>query len=151
MWWARRFVHSRPNLEGTREGSHGRCRGYLDVTTGAQPPFTERDRSELNPDVVCWELSGAVIGTPDAHMVNACIGTEGSADCVAIEHFTGMDGGNPGTFVLRHSGHMRKGPPEHSVTIFPYSDTGEPTDISDTLEINSSEGKRSCALPCKEP
>lgn len=109
MWWACRFAHSRPDLKGTREGSHGRCRRYLDATSEAEPPFIERDGSELNPNVVCWELSGAVTGTTDAHMVTACIGTEGSVDCVAIEQFAGMDGGYPGTFVLRHSGQVRMG------------------------------------------
>ena len=85
------------------------ARVHLDVTTRPNPAFAERDGSGLNPNVVRRELSGAVIGTPRAQAVTTCIGAGGSAAYVAIERFAGMGGGNPGTFMLRHSGHMRKG------------------------------------------
>ena len=115
------------------------------------PAFPERGGSELNPNVVRRELSGAVIGTPKAQMVTACIGTGGSAACVAIEHFAGMAGGNPGTFMTSAQRPHEKGPPKFSVAIFPCSDTGEPTGISGTPKIDSTDGKRSCALSYKEP
>lgn len=96
-------------------------------------------------------LSGAVIGTPKAQLMTACIGTGGSPAYVAIEHFAGMAGGNPGTFTTSAQRPHEKGSPEFSLTFLPCSDTGEPTGISGTPKIDSSDGKRSCALSYKEP
>ena len=122
------------------------ARGPLDVTTEAEPPFLEQDGLKLNRNMVRKEFSRDMVGKSEAQMVAAYTATPGSAGYVAIEHFTSSVGGKSGSFVLQHHGLMEKGEAALTVTIVPYSGTGEPAGISGTLEIDNDEGKHSYVL-----
>jgi hypothetical protein len=45
--------------------------------------------------------------------------------CIAIERVTGTLGGRAGTFILQHSGTMKRGTPQLTIRVVPDSGTGE--------------------------
>ena len=122
------------------------ARGPMEVTIEAEPPFLEQDGVTLSRNVVRKEFSGDAVGASEAQMLAAFTATPGSAGYVAIERFTGSVGGRSGSFVLQHSGVMRRGDGRLSVTIVPDSGAGELAGISGTMEINNDEGRHSYVL-----
>ena len=122
------------------------ARGPMEVSIEGEPPFLEQDGVTLSRNVVRKEFSGDAVGASEAQMIAAFTATPGSAGYVAIERFTGSVGGKSGSFVLQHSGVMRRGDGRPTVTIVPDSGAGELAGISGTLEINNDEGRHSYVL-----
>ena len=122
------------------------ARGPMEVNIEAEPPFLEQDGVTLSRNVVRKEFSGDAVGASEAQMIAAFTATPGSAGYVAIERFTGSVGGKSGSFVLQHSGVMRRGDGRLSVTIVPDSGAGELAGISGTMEISNDEGRHSYVL-----
>ena len=60
---------------------------------------------------------------------------EGSGGYVVIEFVSGTLHSRTGTFLLQHSGSMRKGEYRMSVSVVPDSGTGELTGLSGTMAI----------------
>jgi len=81
------------------------------------------------------EFSGALSGTSKGQMVGAFTAVEGSAGYVALERVTGTLDGKKGSFILQHSGTMRKGIPTLIVTVIPDSGTEELTGLAGTMQI----------------
>ena len=122
------------------------ARGLLEVNMEAEPPFLEQDGLTLNRNEVHKQFSGDMAGSSEAQMIAAFTATPGSAGYVAIEHFTGSIEGRSGSFVLQHSGTLRKGDAQLSVTIVPDSGSEELTGISGSMEIHNEEGQHTYVL-----
>jgi hypothetical protein len=87
------------------------------------------------------KFSGDLDASARGHMLSAGTSTQGSAGYVAIDQVTGSLDGRKGSFVLQHSGSMKRGAPTLSVMVVPDSGTGELEGITGTLSINIVEGK----------
>ena len=87
------------------------------------------------------KFSGDLDASARGHMLSAGTPVKGSAGYVAIDQVTGSLDGRKGSFVLQHSGSMKRGSPTLSVMVVPDSGTGELTGLSGTLNINIVEGK----------
>jgi hypothetical protein len=87
------------------------------------------------------KFSGDLDAQARGHMLSAGTAAKGSAGYVAIDQVTGVLGGRKGSFVLQHSGSMRRGAPTLSVMVVPDSGTGELAGLTGTLNINIVEGK----------
>jgi hypothetical protein len=87
------------------------------------------------------KFSGDLEASARGHMLSAGTAIQGSAGYVAIDQVTGSLGGRKGSFVLQHSGSMKRGAPSLSVLVVPDSGTGELAGITGTLSINIVEGK----------
>ena len=74
-------------------------------------------------------------------MIGAQTETKSAAGYVAMERVTGKLNGRTGTFILQHSGTMKSGAFELSVTVVPDSGTGELKGISGKMNIIITEGK----------
>jgi hypothetical protein len=71
------------------------------------------------------------------------VGTEiaGSAGYVAMERVNGTLRGRTGSFALQHSGTMKRGEPQLSVTVVPDSGTGQLVGLAGEMTIKIVEGK----------
>ena len=87
------------------------------------------------------KFTGDLDASARGHMLSAGTGVKGSAGYVAIDQITGSLGGRKGSFVLQHSGSMKRGAPTLSVMVVPDSGTGDLEGITGTLSINIVDGK----------
>jgi hypothetical protein len=87
------------------------------------------------------KFTGDLEASARGHMLSAGTGIKGSAAYVAIDRVTGALDGRKGSFVLQHSGSMKRGAPTLSVMVVPDSGTGELKGLTGTLSINIVEGK----------
>ena len=87
------------------------------------------------------KFSGDLDASARGHMLSAGTGIKGSAGYVAIDQVTGSLDGRKGSFVLQHSGSMKRGAPTLSVMVVPDSGTGELEGLTGTLSINIVDGK----------
>jgi len=71
---------------------------------------------------------------------------KGSAGYVAMERVNGTLNGRKGTFILQHTGTMKRGAPQLSVTVVPDSGTEELVGLSGQLNIQIADGKHSYRL-----
>ena len=87
------------------------------------------------------KFTGDLDASARGHMLSAGTCVKGSAGYVAIDQITGSLGGRKGSFVLQHSGSMKRGAPTLSVMVVPDSGTGDLEGITGTLSINVVDGK----------
>jgi hypothetical protein len=87
------------------------------------------------------KFTGDLEASARGHMLSAGTGIKGSAAYVAIDQVTGSLDGRKGSFVLQHSGSMKRGAPTLSVMVVPDSGTGDLEGLTGTLSINIVEGK----------
>jgi uncharacterized protein DUF3224 len=87
------------------------------------------------------KFSGDLDASARGHMLSAGTVIKGSAGYVAIDQVTGSLGGRKGSFILQHSGSMKRGAPSLSVMVVPDSGTDELEGLTGTLSINIVEGK----------
>jgi hypothetical protein len=69
--------------------------------------------------------TGDLVGTGTGEMLTAGTNVKGSAGYVAIELVQGSLKGKSGSFILQHSGTMRRGTGELTVAVVPDSGTAE--------------------------
>ncbi len=115
--------------------------GTFDVTTSREPPYDTGEGATLGRASLEKRFYGGLEGTSTVQMLSAITSVQGSAGYVALERVTGSLHGRAGTFVLQHSGTMRRGKPELAVTVVPDSGTGELGGISGSMTIEIVEGK----------
>lgn len=83
------------------------------------------------------DLQAAAVG----QMLSALTLTAGSAGYVAIEHVTGTLHGRAGSFVLQHTGLMKRGSKQLTITVVPDSGTDALVDLEGRLDIRIAEGQ----------
>jgi len=86
-------------------------------------------------------FTGDLDASARGHMLSATTCIKGSAGYVAIDQVTGSLDGRQGSFVLQHSGSMKRGVPNLSVMVVPDSGTDGLAGITGTLSINIVDGK----------
>jgi hypothetical protein len=89
------------------------------------------------------QFRGDLEATSKGEMLTGGDPSKGSAGYVAIERVSGTLGGRTGTFVLQHSGTMRRGEAELTITVVPDSGTGALAGISGRMTIDITPGKHS--------
>ncbi len=81
------------------------------------------------------QFYGELEATSQGEMLSFMTSTKGSAGYVAIEKVTGALGGRKGTFVLQHSGTMKRGGEQLSIAVVPDSGTDELKGLSGSMII----------------
>lgn len=104
---------------------------------GAEPAF------KIGRMSIDKEISGDLTATTMGQMLSAMTGTEGSAGYVAIERVEGVLHGKRGSFVLQHTGTMKRGTPTLEVTVVPDSGTGDLVGLEGEFRIDIEAGKHS--------
>jgi hypothetical protein len=89
------------------------------------------------------QFHGDLEGTSKGQMISAMGSVKGSAGYVAMERVIGTLKGRAGSFVLQHSGTMKRGTLQLSVTVVPDSATGQLEGLAGTMTIKIDAGKHS--------
>lgn len=84
---------------------------------------------------------GDLQATSKGEMLTAMTPVEGSAGYVAIEQVDGTLHGKRGTFVLQHSGMMRRGENRLFLEVVPDSGTGQLASLSGKMQIRIEDDK----------
>ncbi len=116
--------------------------GTFEVKLTPQPDAGGADPG-LDRMSIDKQFHGDLEGTSKGQMLSAMGSVKGSAGYVAMEQVTGMLKGRSGSFVLQHSGTMRRGEPQLSVTVVPDSGTGELAGLAGTFAITIDAGRHS--------
>ena len=101
----------------------------------------EAESAKLGRMSLDKQFHGELEATSAGEMLS--VGTEvaGSAGYVAMERVNGTLHGRAGSFALQHSGTMKRGEPQLSVTVVPDSGTGQLAGIAGTMAITIVAGK----------
>ena len=116
--------------------------GTFEVKVTPQPP-DETDNSGVGRLLLDKQFRGDLEATSKGQMLAVGTAVEGSAGYVAMELVTGALHGKNGTFALQHTGAMKRGTPDLSVTVVPDSGTGELAGLSGRMQIIIADGKHS--------
>ena len=135
--------HSTPIIYQQKEAvvTH-QAKGTFDVKVIPQPA----DDPAAGPFARLFldkHFHGDLDGPSRGQMMAARTATEGSAGYVALEQFTGTLAGRSGSFILQHSGRMRKGEATMVVTVVPDSGTDQLGGLAGTMTIIIEGGKHS--------
>jgi hypothetical protein len=115
--------------------------GTFEVTMSPEPPYDVSDGTSIGRVSLKKQFSGDLAATSNAEMIGARSEVKGSAGYVAIERVVGALGGRSGSFILQHSGTMKRGKGELNVSVVPDSGTGELKGISGKMTIEIVDGK----------
>ena len=118
-----------------------RATGSFEVDLEPQPLTDEAASPLLGRLSINKRFMGDLEAISKGEMLSAGTTTQGSAGYVALEKVTGTLHGREGGFVLQHSGTMRRGEGDLSVTVVPDSGTGELMGLEGrmTIEVNKGE------------
>lgn len=106
------------------------AKGTFTVKLEAQGDPASADGVSLGRMVIHKVYEGDLAATAEGQMLTALTPIKESAGYVAIERITGTLHGRKGSFVLQHTGTMKRGEQALSITIVPDSGTGELSGIS---------------------
>lgn len=84
---------------------------------------------------------GDLVGTSKGEMLAVGTAVEGSAGYVAMEQVKGTVNGRSGSFALQHTGTMKRGAAELSVTVVPDSGTDQLVGLAGRMTIKIENGK----------
>jgi Protein of unknown function (DUF3224) len=87
------------------------------------------------------QFHGDLDASSKGQMLAAGTAVEGSAAYVALEIVSGTLGGRRGSFILQHTGTMRKGAPTMIVTVVPDSGTDQLTGVDGKMTVVIDGGK----------
>ena len=120
----------------------GRASGTFEVRLSPQVDG-EEGGAGLGRMLIDKRFAGDLEATSRGQMLAARGCVEGSAGYVALEQVTGTLRGRAGGFVLQHTGTMRRGAQELSVTVVPDSGTGGLEGLDGRMLITVAGGRHS--------
>jgi hypothetical protein len=101
----------------------------------------EAESANLGRMSIDKQFHGDLEAVSEGEMLSVVTEVKGSAGYVALERVNGTLYSRSGAFVLQHSGTMRRGAPELSVTVVPDSGTGELVGLAGKMTIKIADGK----------
>ncbi len=123
----------------SESGATTRAAGTFDVKLNPQDDKsgdTTRGRMLINK-----QFYGDLTGTGEGQMLTAMTSVKDSAGYVAIEKVIGMLHGRKGSFMLQHSGTMKRGEQQLTLTVVPDSGTDELAGLAGRMSIRIADGK----------
>jgi hypothetical protein len=116
------------------------ARGIFEVRITPQPAQDGVGDPGVGRMAIEKHFHGELDGTGRGQMLAMGTAVDGSAGYVAMERVAGTLHGRRGSFALQHTGTMRRGTPELSVTIVPDSGTEALSGIEGRLDIAIADG-----------
>ncbi len=117
------------------------AKGTFDIDLKPQPLYHTDADPLLGRMSIDKQFQGDIEGTSTGEMLSARTATEGSAGYVVIEHVRCTLAGKSGSFVLQHSGTMRRGQPMLSLIVVPDSGTDELKGLIGEMQIDNVDGQ----------
>ena len=133
--------YSAPTQTTTKKEKAMTANGTFEVKLS--PQNDNPDEPMLGRMLIDKKIHGDLEAVSKGQMLSAGTLVKGSAGYVAIEKVSGTLHGHKGTFVLQHTGTMKRGEPGLSVTVVPDSGTDELTGLTGKMEIIIADGKHS--------
>jgi hypothetical protein len=112
-----------------------RATGTFDVKLKPLPAYDDTPGTTLGRMSLDKQFHGDLEATSRGEMLSAGTSVKDSAGYVAIERVTGTLNGARGTFVFQHSGTMKRGAPQLSVTVVPDSGTDQLAGLTGSFAI----------------
>ena len=117
-----------------------RATGKFDVKITPQASDLAPEGPNLGRMSIDKQYHGDLEATGIGQMLTAGTEVKGSGAYAAIEKVTGSLEGKKGTFILQHTGTMRREVPQLAIVVVPDSGTGELQGISGKMKIKFAEG-----------
>jgi hypothetical protein len=121
------------------------ARGTFDVTVTPAPADSAAGTG-IGRMTMAKTFHGDLAGTSVGQMLASMSPVQGSAGYVAFERVTGTLAGRKGSFVLQHSGRMRRGAQELTIAVVPDSGTDELVGLAGTMTIRITDGRHDYEL-----
>lgn len=106
--------------------------GTFDVKLTQQPATSDWGLGRLTIDK---QFHGDLIATSAGEMLSAMTGVAGSAAYVALERVSGTLHGRRGAFTLQHTGVMKRGEGQLTISVVPDSGEGELVGLTGQMTI----------------
>lgn len=119
----------------------GRATGTFTLAFHPEPPYDTAGGVTLGKVRIDKQFQGDLEGSSRVEMISAVTATKGSAGYVAIEKVSATLAGRPGSFVLQHSGRMKRGEPSLSITVVADSGTDGLVGLLGTMSIDEKDGQ----------
>jgi hypothetical protein len=120
--------------------------GTFEVTRSPEPPYDAAPGATLSRVSLSKQFHGDLEAASEVRMLSAISDVKGSAGYVAIERVIGKLRGRAGSFVLQHSGTLKRGQAELSVTVVPDSGTAELKGLAGNMTIEVVNNRHSYAF-----
>lgn len=117
--------------------------GLFDVTLTPEAVSATAQPAALGRFSIDKRFHGDLEASSKGEMLSVGTATKGSAGYVALEKVDGSVHGRSGSFLLQHSGSMRRGVGTLSVTVVPDSGTGALVGLTGTMVISVADGVHS--------
>lgn len=88
-------------------------------------------------------FGGSLEASGSGEMLSALTAVPGSSAYVAVERVSGSLQGRRGSFLLQHSGVIRRGTTQYSVLVVPDSGTGELEGLRGGMRVHQVDGRQS--------
>jgi hypothetical protein len=118
-----------------------KAHGTFEVKPTQEPPYDTSDGISLGRALVDKQFVGDLEATSQLQMLGARTKVAGSAGYVGIERVVGTLHGRSGSFVLQHSGQMKRGQSSLSVSVVADSGTGALSGLAGTMTIEVVNGQ----------
>jgi hypothetical protein len=115
--------------------------GTFDVTSTPHAPSDSEPGAELGRVTFHKQFHGGLEAASVVEMLSATTDVNGSAAYVALERVKGTLDGRTGSFVLVHTGTMRRGHANLAISVVPDSATSELKGLTGKMMIEIVEGK----------
>jgi Protein of unknown function (DUF3224) len=137
-------VRAQPARQAQKEAAVAHhASGTFDVKLTPQQPEEALADSGIGRMLLDKQFHGDLEAASKGEMLAFGGPAKGSGGYVAIERVTGALGGRSGSFALQHSGTMKPGALQLSITVIPDSGTGELAGIAGSMNILIEGGKHS--------
>ncbi len=120
-----------------------RASGMFEVKLTPRASDGTDDGANLVKMLIDKQFHGDLAAISKGEMLADSMGDKGSGGYVAMERVSGTLHGRRGTFVLQHSGTMRRGAAQLSVTVVPESGTDQLVGLDGKMTIKIDNGKHS--------
>lgn len=118
-----------------------RASGTFEVKLTPRAPEANDGGADIIKMSIDKQFHGDLEAVSKGEMLADNKGDKGSGGYVAMERVSGTLHGRRGTFVLQHSGTMRRGAAELSITVVPESGTGQLAGLEGKMTIKVADGK----------
>lgn len=117
------------------------AKGTFDVTSTPHAPYDTEPGATLGRVTFKKQFQGSLEATSVVEMLSAITEVNGSAAYVALERVKGTLDGRAGSFVLLHTGTMKRGQASLMVSVVPDSATAQLKGLTGSMSITVVEDK----------
>jgi len=120
-----------------------RATGPFEVKLNPLPPEDHVGDPSISRFALDKQFHGDLQAVGRGQMLASARDGKGSGGYVAIERITGLLHGRRGSFTMQHTGTMKRGKPQLSITVLPDSGTDELSGLAGPRAIIITHGKHS--------